>query len=439
MAAKNSTSAKPVVFRDAKDTLIACLGLNESDVEIDEGTAEKPKREIVLTLLKEGPGNARDKRWYEKSCVEGIESLVYSRRKIFKNHLAEGAKPASDKIEDWCATITQTWLTEGADGGMVRKGRIKVHDDWLWERAKDPVARKELAVSIEGRGAGREDQKNGEKFTCIESITWLNAFKLVPYPGNATMGADTVEGASAPVVQITQEDSTMDPKLITLALLEADRPDLIEAITAKVSAKLAEKAKAGTDAVSALREELKAEFSGKVTSLTDTITKLTAQLSESDRKLDAAEVRGKLAIKETYIKAALEEAALPKEALTERFMARLRSVTEREVVDSKGGKTILGVEEQIKAEVAEQKALVMPALGGAIRKGVKTVTAAEGAREISEDEKQFMYDKKFLGIHEEFESYEEFAAAKKKTKVKVAKVDAEDDEDEDDDKGGNAK
>jgi len=131
--ASGAPTAKAASFTDAKDTQLHVFGLGECDIQLDEGTADAPKREITLTAIREGAGNARDRRWYERSCIEGLEPLVYSRKKIFYNHLREGLAPGSDDLRDWPATIMKTWLTEGANG-VERKVRLKVHDDWLWER-----------------------------------------------------------------------------------------------------------------------------------------------------------------------------------------------------------------------------------------------------------------------------------------------------------------
>lgn len=403
--------------QDKADVLISIVGLNEADCQIDEGTAEAPKREIVLTALKEGAGNPKDKRWYEKSCVEGIEPLVYQRRKIFYNHLAEGRAPASDDLRDWPATVVKTWLVEGEDGACVRKVRLKVHDNWLWERAKDPIARRELALSIEGRGAGREGEKNGTKYTCIESIYWLNAFKLVPYPGNATMGADTVEAAAAPDTKITEEDPAMDPKLITLALLEADRPDLIVAIADKVKAKLAEAAKPDASelesALKTVREEFSAKLEEREKNHAKVVAALETKLVEADKRLDGAEVREKLAAKEVIIKTVLEGAKLPAEAVTERFLARLNAVVEREVADATGAKKTISVREQIEAEVAEMKTLITPKLGavGAASTNGAPKIDPKLTENLTEADKQWLFEKELLELHRET-SIEQYFASK---------------------------
>ena len=59
-----------------------------SEAIVDTGNDEKgqPKREVELTAIQEGTGNRRDMRWYSRACIESLEALVYSRRKLFYDH-----------------------------------------------------------------------------------------------------------------------------------------------------------------------------------------------------------------------------------------------------------------------------------------------------------------------------------------------------------------
>lgn len=400
--------------RDATDVSICCVGLSEADVEIQEGNDDKgqPKRLITLTLLREGPGNPKDKRWYEKSCVEGLETLIYQRKKLFMDHLAEGAPPASDSMKNWAATLVRSWTVKEDDGSLVRKGMLKVHDNWLWERCQDPVARKEIAVSIEGRGQGRMEKKNGQDYTCIEKIYWLNAFKFVPYPGNANMGLDTVEAAAAPATVPPQEENDMKIEEMTLAQLREGRPDLVEEIEkahkAGLKAKLEESAKASNDAVVKLREEFSAKFQeqGKV------IESLRTQLEESERKADGAEIRERMREKEGLIERYLKESNLPEDAKTPRFMARLKAITARESTNDKGEKIILSVEDQIKAEVEEQFKLVKPVLGALPPKpGEIKKTVVNG--DLTEAEVKDFLVKHHWGLFEQYKGLDGKAALAK--------------------------
>lgn len=396
-------AAAPVTHPIEKQPIHFLHGLAEAEFDHGKDEAGKPKQEIVLTCLQEGPGNARDRRWYTRECVDGLESAVYARRKLFVDHLSEGAVAASDSLRNWAGTILKTWtVTEG--GVLKRKVRAKIHEGWLWQRCVE--APNEMALSIEGRGAGRQDKVNGEDYTVIERIYSLNAFKFVPYPGNATMGADVVE-ADALTVAPTQEDATMDLKALTLKDLKEGRPDLLDAVAEEAAqaakAKLEEEARVKSgDAIAQLREEMKVKFEGHVKTLNGTIAKLESELQETRKELDGAQVREKLRGKEHVIATALAEAKLPAEAITDLFMSTLRACAEREVEDGKGGKKILTMAEQVKAHIAERQALLKPELGAprldkdgnAVREQIRA------AGELTEDERQFLFDKEFLGLHE---------------------------------------
>ena len=114
---------------------IQYLLLNCIEVDQTDGENGKPKREIVLTCLQEGPGNVVDKRYYTRSAVEGLEKKLYARKKIFVDHLVgEDEQTRGDSLRKWAATVQKTWLVTEADGRVARKVRLKIHEDWLWRR-----------------------------------------------------------------------------------------------------------------------------------------------------------------------------------------------------------------------------------------------------------------------------------------------------------------
>lgn len=329
---------------------------------LSEAVLDAPKREIVLTCLQEGHGNLKDRHWYSRACVEGLESKVYARRKVFVSHLQENSS-ASDGLRDWACTITKTWIEEGAGGRVHRKVRLKVHEDWLWRRCEE--APSEIALSIEGRGEGSSQVIEGETWTVIENIPYLNAFKLVPYPGNAKMGADVVEGASN-----SEEDFPMDMSKLTIDELKKGRPDLHEAMVkaagaeiesaaktaseklkeAEARADIAEKAKSGD--VKALGEQLRKEFDEREAERAKVIEKLVEDKNELTKRLDEKDVRERLAAKGQMVDRMVSASELPPEAKTPRFRETLMRLTEK-----KDGDKTVSVEEQIKAEIEERAKL----------------------------------------------------------------------------------
>lgn len=358
--------------------------LLEADIDKGNGGDGKPKREIVITLMREGAGNARDRRWYTREAVKNADAVFLARRKMFLNHLGKGQDFAEQDLEKWAATLKETWTEEGKDGKLERKGRLKIHSDWLWQRCLE--APEEIACSIEGRGAGKLGTVEGEQYTVIEKIFHLDAVKFVTYPGNATMGADLVE-AAAP----TPEDAPMDLKELNLAVLKEARPDLFAAIVAEITeqvkAEAAKTATRGAD-LNALKAELTEGYKAEVKKLAEVHAKVVDELEkrceEAERKLDAAEVRETIRGKNTLIDRLLAESKLAPEAKTPRFVARLRGLTERkETVDGK--ETVVTVEAQAVAEIAEQLKLTTEAYGAVRESGPAGPSAKDlGALSVEE-------------------------------------------------------
>ena len=388
--AKNLAPRKPVP--NANDFALS-FGLTEA--ALDRGTAEAPKREIVMTALQEGHGNLRDRRWYTREAVAESSAVFMSRRKLFANHLKEGQASSDEDVRNWCATMKETW-TEDVGGKLHRKVRLKIHEEWLWTRCQE--APEEIALSIEGAGAGSEGIVEGETYTLIKKILSLNATKFVTYPGNATMGADLVEEDAE-----STEEPSMNWKDLTEALLKENRSDLIAAIVAaaeaplkaklaEADAKLAEAAKtkpAAEAAYASLSEDVKA----LKTSFNATLDEMRAKLTESERKLDAAEVRERIASKKVLIEGKLAASKLSPEAKTPRFMERLNALSERKVTQD-GKEVVLTVEAQVDAEIAEQLKLTTSSFGEIPRAG--DVTPAPAGAALTEEEVQVDYNHRIL-------------------------------------------
>ncbi len=372
------------------------FGLSEAKTDDSNGTDGKPKHEIVLTALQEGRGNERDKRYYTREAVINAEPLFKARRKLFVNHLEEGKSASSEDLRNWCATLKETWIETMPSGKVARKVRLKIHEEWLWTRCLE--APEEIALSIEGSGAGKEAVVEGQTFMVIEKIWSLNATKFVTYPGNAKMGADLVESAT----EESPEETSMDLKLLTEALLKEHRPDLVAAIVAGVEssyqtklaealskAKLAEAAVAAAPSPATFSAAVAAEVKAVRESFNGALDAMKAQLSEADRKIDAYEVKTRLAEKKALVDSKIKESKLAPEAKTERFLARCYALTERK----EGDKTIT-VSEQLDAEIAEQVKLTTSEFG-AVRGGTEAVPAGDAA--LTEEEQQVVFNHRVLG------------------------------------------
>ncbi len=374
---------------------VISLSLAELDKTLDE--AGKPKREIVITCLQEGPGNVVDNRWYERSAIENVEKKIYARRKLFCDHLTtEQQKTTGDQMRNWVASVMKTWLVGEEGGKLSRKVRLKIHEDWLWRRCEDAPG--EIALSIEGKGAGHEGIREGKTYMCVEDIPYLSAFKFVPYPGNAAMGADLVEGQPTE----TQEEA-MDLQKLTLEMLREARPDLVTEMERvcreKAEADAAKKVKDAEAKTQVAEESAKtalktadglktaiSESAAKIVTLTEQNTALaktkegdTAVLAEQIRsevkdslteqgkvlealreenqglkqRLDEKEVQERLQRKDAMIERMLSESGLPDEAKTQVFRDDLRRLSERKAADG----AVITVEAQVKERIEDRKKL----------------------------------------------------------------------------------
>lgn len=396
------------------------FGLSESTRDDGNDKDGKPKHEIVLTALQEGRGNERDRRYYTREAVIGAENLFKARRKLFVNHLEEGQSASSEDLRNWCATLIETWIETMKDGKVARKVRLKIHEEWLWKRCVE--APEEIALSIEGSGAGKEAVVEGQKYMVIEKIWSLNATKFVTYPGNAKMGADLVEGEATE----TSEETSMDLKDLTEALLKEKRPDLVAAIVSAVEAsykaklteseqkiKLAEAAVAAAPNAKAFSDAIAAEVKTVRESFNAALDQMKNQLAEADRKLDAYEVKTRLAEKKALVDSKIKESKLAAEAKTERFFARCYAIAER-----KEGDKVITVAEQVDAEIAEQLKLTTSEFGS-----VRTTesgaagTGSTAGESLTEEEAQIVFNHKVLG---HALTLEEFRAEKKKKAEKDA-------------------
>lgn len=371
-------------------------------VGLAEAKLDAPKKEVVLEALKPGLGNKRDKRLYTAKAAESLVPLLLARPKIFATpHPVPGQAAQPNRLQDWVATVTEAAVVDGR--AVVR---VKIHEDWLWKRAEE--APQQLALSIEGVGAGRQDVYEGSPVFLIERIEALNAMKFVDYPGNTTMGALLVEA------ETTSEDTAMDFAKLTIALLKEHRADLVaELIKEGVAAALAEaatkheaaltkavaEAKAGAADPAAVESAVKAAVEEANKAFAGSMDELRQRLEEAEKRADGLEVREKLASKKALIERKLAEAKLPAEAVTERFKARLHGLTDKKVKDDKGADVVLTVEAQVDAEIFEQRKLItenygVPRTGGAPAGGSH---AAGDNVPVTEEEKQVVFNRRMLG------------------------------------------
>lgn len=422
---KTSDLAKKKKQMDDAGKFGSTVCLSGADFKLDEAgnfptdKDGQEKREIVMTAFQEGPGNQVDNRWYSAKAVKDAGKLFESRKKFFYNHLRSYQDPSEEDIKGWCATLMETWVeTDDETKRVVRKVRLKIHDEWLWIRCKEAPG--EIALSIEGKGAGHEEEIEGQRRMVIEKIWWLNAVKFVNYPGNASMGADAVESAAQ---SSHLEDAEMKMEELTVEQLKDGRPDLVETLTAAITEQVKKDAKPepkpsapSADDKAELMERFDKAVGEVKTEADKRIKAVEEKLAKAEQKADAFEVREALTAKKVLVAKLISESNLPDEAKTERLTARLEAVTEKQSKDKDGKDITITVTEGIKAEIEELSKLI----GGkeAVVEGAGGKGAEGAGEDLTEEEKGIVFNHTIL---KEGPSLADFRASKKAAADKAAK------------------
>lgn len=329
-------SAKPVFYSIAGEFFRA---------EIREGTFgdKEGKREMVVTLLREGPGNRYYKNWYTRKALESAQAALQSRRKQYFNHAKDTDNPDRD-MRDWASSITEMWIEE--DGGKAKlMGRVKVYDDWLWDRAQK--AADELAVSMEGKGRGKPEIIEGQNYNAIYDIPVANGVNWVDYPGNAGMGVKVLESQ-----KLGQEDEPMDKDQILAGLKglkENELAEVREFLVIPASSPDAKTSKELADLKESLGQ-LKTAAEGKIKELTDRLTTVEGQKTALEAKVEAHEIKEKELSKERLADSLLAASKLEEKHKTPTFKKTLLGVKEY-----KDGEKVVSEEDQMKALISDRE------------------------------------------------------------------------------------
>ena len=221
------------------------VSLQEEKFDAGSGT--------VTAVLIEAGTNTAKRRHYPKAVVEAA-APQFAGLKMFINHptAEEEAKRPERDLRDWASTITESYAE---DGKAI--GKIAVHDKWLKELLSDPIARKNVGLSINARGQVSTGVINGEQMTIVEKII------VEKGPGRvSSVDWVTEPGARGRVVEVFESRrGDLDMlESITLKDLKENRPDLIQDHEAEVKAKIEREGTVLTEADRAkLMEDAKAE------------------------------------------------------------------------------------------------------------------------------------------------------------------------------------
>jgi len=264
-----------------------------------------------------------------KAYSEGAIDKAYTDRIYEGAPICEDHPPKDDSPREVGRKLGEIRNVERrADGLYADAHFLKEHP--LWPRIKEAAKRMPNLYGFSHLGRGKSRSKLGGK-DLIEEITFVRSVDLVDQ-GATVKGLFEGEGSdlqcgdadSASDTTSEHEDSTeevvMDWKDLTIEKLREQRPDLIE-VAVKESTEAAQS--------KADREKLLAE---------------NKELREENDRYKTAEA---LAAKKRAAEKAIEEAKLPKEAVSEVFMESLLAAPD---------------EEKVKALVADRKEFAEAAL-----------------------------------------------------------------------------
>lgn len=340
------TQPQPIIIRENRiSDFTQDLVIEEND-ENGAGT----KREVLVTLLKEGPGNSYHKNYYSKRALESTLTLLKTRPKQYFNH-APDVDNADRDIRDWASSIKEAWIENDKESGRAKlKARVKVFDNWLWERAK--MAPEQLAVSIEGRGTGKPEMIDGVEFNAIEEINQLNGVNWVDYPGNADMGVQVAESNKS---KPSQEDKQMltHELLDHLKSLSADelkevastRPELKEFFVLPVGGNDEQLAKLSEQVAA-----LKSASESQAKALSEKVAILEKENARMTNQVEAYQIKDKGREKEQLVESMLKSSKLKQEHVTETFKAQLLKVEEMKIGDK-----IIAEQDQIKQLIDDRE------------------------------------------------------------------------------------
>ena len=204
-------------------------------ISLKEGTYDDEKGEVEAILIEAGT-NPHKKRHYPASTIkeaaQGFRGL-----KMYLNHptrTEEKELPERD-ITKWASTIVESRYE---DGKAI--GTIAVHDKWLRERLKDPVARAHIGLSINAGGKVSTGKVDGQEMQIVEKIV------MQRQNGPASVDWVTEAGARGRVSKLLKESINQgEEEMKTLKEakiedLQKENPELLAAITESVAKKLKE-------------------------------------------------------------------------------------------------------------------------------------------------------------------------------------------------------
>jgi hypothetical protein len=217
-------------------------------IKLSESSYDEKSGEVEAILIEAGTNHDK-KRHYPRSTIQEA-APHFAGLKMYLNHPTkreEQEQPERD-ITKWASTIVESRYD---DGKAI--GRIAIHDPWLRERMKDPVARKHIGLSIlTGGRISYGDIGESKRYQIVEEIVFSRQ--------NGPVSVDwvTEAGARGRVSKLLKETNTstggksMDLKEAKLEDIKKENPNLLKDLTESIKKEIQE-----SDEAKKKTEELK--------------------------------------------------------------------------------------------------------------------------------------------------------------------------------------
>jgi len=192
-----------------------------SEVLVEAGSTVNDKREVVLTIIKAGWGNAAHGHYYPSSALrEAGDRQTFSGTKMFIDHLSESQRRALNglprSVRDLVGRIKETWWDEPSQS---LKGRAKLVP-WFYDLVASDLELVEASINAAGRASAKMiDGKQGRLVESIEKATSVDWVVV----GGAGGKVDALLESHMEDYSTMMEDLTVD------ALVES-RPDIVKSI-----------------------------------------------------------------------------------------------------------------------------------------------------------------------------------------------------------------
>jgi len=202
-------------------------------ISLKEANFDEETGEVEVVLIEKGT-NFNKKRHYPDSTIREA-APKFNGLKMYINHptKTEDRERPERNLKDWGSTIVESHYDNGK-----AMGKIAVHDNWLRERLKDPVARGHIGLSINTGGRVSYGKVQGQEMQIVEQIVMRRQ------NGPASVDWVTEAGARGRVSRLLKESNkgrkTMELHEATFEDLKKENPELLNAITESVKKSIKE-------------------------------------------------------------------------------------------------------------------------------------------------------------------------------------------------------